>query len=139
MDQSQIKMRKQKLEATLEEPELPQPGKGALLRFLYNHHHAFGLEEGERGETNHPFQVLGIDVMDLPVTERANRHVVVIRDLFTKWPRVFPVPDQKPSRFTTLIAEVIAVFGVPEALLSDRGTNLLSHLVMDLCAISWVS
>ena len=26
-------------------------------------------------------------------------------------------------------------FGVPEALLSDRGTNLLSHLVLDVCKL----
>ena len=81
-----------------------------------------------------PFQVLGIDVMDLPVTERGNKHVVVIQDLFTKWPMVFPVPDQKALRIARLIAEeVVPLFGVPECLLSDRGTNLLSHLVLDLC------
>ena len=83
-----------------------------------------------------PFQVLGIDVMDLPVTDRGNRHVVVIQDLFTKWPLVFPAPDQKASRIAKLIAEeVVPLFGVPESLLSDRGTNLLSHLVTDLCRI----
>ena len=72
-----------------------------------------------------PFQELGIDVMDLPTTERGNRHVVVIQDIFTKWPLVFPVPDQKASRIAKLIAEeVVPLFGVPESLLSDRGTNL---------------
>ena len=81
-----------------------------------------------------PFQILGIDVMDLPITDRGNRHVVVIQDLFTKWPLVFPVPDQKALRIAKLIAEeVVPLFGVPECLLSDRGTNLLSHLVLDLC------
>ena len=40
--------------------------------------------------------------MDLPVTETANRHVVVIQDLFTKWPMVFPVPDQKATRIAKL-------------------------------------
>ena len=81
-----------------------------------------------------PFQIWGIDVMDLPVTERGNRHVVVIQDLFTKWPLVYPVPDQKALRIAKLIAEeVVPMFGVPECLLSDRGTNLLSHLVVDLC------
>ena len=83
-----------------------------------------------------PFQVLGIDVMDLPLTEKRNRHVVVIQDLFTKCPLVFPVPDQKALRIAKLIAEeVVPFFGVPECLLSDRGTNLLSHLVIDLCRI----
>ena len=82
----------------------------------------------------HPFQVLGIDIMDLPLTEKGNKHVVVIQDLFTKWPLVFPVPDQKATRIARLIAEeVVRLFGVPESLLSDRGTNLLSHLVLDLC------
>ena len=40
-----------------------------------------------------PFQILGIDVMDLPLTDRGNSHVVVVQDLFTKWPFAFPVPD----------------------------------------------
>ncbi len=81
-----------------------------------------------------PFQILGIDVMDLPLTENGNRHVVVIQDLFTKWPMVYPVPDQKSTRIARLIAEeVVPMWGVPECLLSDRGTNLLSNLMMDLC------
>lgn len=80
-----------------------------------------------------PFQVLGIDVMDLPMTERGNKHVVMVQDLFSKWPFVFAVPDQKSSRIAQLLAEVIPSFGVPECLLSDQGTNLPSHLMMDLC------
>jgi len=31
-----------------------------------------------------PFQILGVDVMDLPVTEKGNKHVVVFQDYFTK-------------------------------------------------------
>ena len=47
---------------------------------------------------------------------------------------VFPVPDQKALRIVQLLVEqIIPIFGVPEALLSDRGTNLLSHLMMDIC------
>ena len=81
-----------------------------------------------------PFQILGIDVMDLPLTDRGNKHVVVIQDLFTKWPLVFAIPDQKTTRIARILAEeVIPVFGVPECLLSDRGTNLLSNLMVDLC------
>ena len=38
------------------------------------------------------------------------------------------------ERITKLLSEEIApFFGVPEALLSDRGTNLLSHLMLDVC------
>ena len=81
-----------------------------------------------------PFQILGIDIMDLPKTERGNKHVLVIQDFLTKWPWVFPLPDQKTLRIVDiLVEEVIPMCGVPEALLSDRGTNLLSFLMMDMC------
>ena len=87
-----------------------------------------------------PFQLLAIDVMDLPLTEDGNRHVVVIQDLFTKWPFIFAVPDQKASRISRLLAEeVIPSFGVPESLLSDRDTNFLSNLIMDLCKMLGIS
>ena len=83
-----------------------------------------------------PFQIFGIDIMDLPLTDQGNRHVVVIQDLFTKWPLVFPVPDQKTTRIARIIAEeMIPLFGVPECLLSDRGTNLLSTLMKNICTI----
>ena len=79
---------------------------------------------------------MGVDIMDLPKTERGNQHVIVFQDFLTKWPMVFPVPDQKAIRIAHLLAdEVIPNIGVPEALLSDRGTNLLSHLMMDLCKL----
>ena len=83
-----------------------------------------------------PFQIIGVDVMDLPVTKRGNRHVLVFQDFLTKWPLVFPLPDQKAIRIATaLVEEVIPLFGVPEALLSDRGANLLSHLMKDVCSL----
>ena len=43
---------------------------------------------------------------------------------------------QKAHRIARILCdELIPMFGVPEALLSDRGTNLLSHLMRDVCRI----
>ena len=81
-----------------------------------------------------PFQIVRVDVMDLPLTKSGNRHFVVFQDYLTNFPLVFPVPDQKAVRLAKLLVEeVVPLFGVPEYLLSDRGTNLLSHLMTDLC------
>ena len=69
-----------------------------------------------------------------PCTEAGNQHMVVFQDFLTKSPLVFPVPDQKAIRLARLLAEEnVPLSGVPEGLLSDRGTNLLSHLMQDLC------
>ena len=83
-----------------------------------------------------PFQIIGVDIMDLPKTERGNKHVLVFQDFLTKWPMVYPVPDQKTKRIVQiLVEELIPLFGVPEALLSDKGTNLLSYLMKDVCSL----
>ena len=59
-----------------------------------------------------------------------------IQDLFTKWPMVYAAPDQKATRLTKiLVNKIVPMFGVPEALLSDRGTNLLSYLMQDICKL----
>ena len=77
---------------------------------------------------------MGVDVMELPKTKKGNQYVVVFQDFLTKWPMVFPIPDQKAIRIVRLLVEqIVPLFGVPEALLSDRGTNLLSHLMLDVC------
>ena len=74
--------------------------------------------------------------MELPITERGNKYVIVFQDFMTKWPMVFPAPDQKATRIAHLLAEeIVPLFGVPDALLSDRGTNLLSHLMRDVCQL----
>jgi len=67
-----------------------------------------------------PFQTVGIDIMELPVTSRGNCYAVVFQDLFAKWAMVFPTPDQKAvQNAQLLVEEVVPIFGVPEALLSD--------------------
>ena len=74
---------------------------------------------------NKPFQIIGVDIMELPKTTQGNKYVLVFQDFLTKWPMVYPIPDQKSQRIAEiLVQEVIPFFGVPENLLSDRGANL---------------
>ena len=85
---------------------------------------------------NKPFQIVGVDIMELPKTAQGNKYVLVFQDFLTKWPMVYPIPDQKSQRIAEiLVQEVVPFFGVPENLLSDRGANLLSHLMMDICKL----
>ena len=83
-----------------------------------------------------PFQIVGVDIMELPQTNHGNKYVLAFQDYLTKWPLAIPMPDQKTRRIAELlVTEVIPLFGVPEALLSDRGTNLLSHFMQDICKL----
>lgn len=61
-----------------------------------------------------PFQIWGVDIMELPTTAKENKYVVVFQDLFTKWPLVFAVLDQKATRIAKLLAEeLVPMFGCP--------------------------
>ena len=83
-----------------------------------------------------PFQILGVDVMELPKTTSGNKYVLVFQDYLTKWPVVFAMPDQKSTRIVDiLVHEVMPFVGVPESLLSDWGTNLLSFIMKDVCSL----
>ena len=57
-----------------------------------------------------PFQIVGVDIMELPVTTQGNRYAIVFQDLFTKWPLVFPAPDQKAKRIAQLLVGDSAYF-----------------------------
>ena len=61
---------------------------------------------------------------------------MVLQDFLSKFSFVFPVPDHKTERLTRLFVEqVVPLFGVPEVLLSDQGSNLLSHLKTSVCQL----
>ncbi|OMJ26206.1 Gag-Pol polyprotein [Smittium culicis] len=74
-----------------------------------------------------PFQTWGIDVAGpLPATKiYKNKYIIVAVDYFTKWPVAVAVPEVNASVIIAFICEqILATFGVPSVLVSDRGTHL---------------
>ena len=69
-------------------------------------------------QVKHAFQIAGVDIRDMSITTAGNKHGP---RLLYQIPIVCPSPDQTTW---VLVDEVIPLFGSPEALLSDRGTNL---------------
>ena len=58
---------------------------------------------------------------------------MVFVDYLTKWPEVFPVPDQSSATVTKLLVEeVVSRHGVPSEILSDRGQSFLSGLMKEV-------
>ena len=81
-----------------------------------------------------PFHRVGVDVLQLPLTESGNQYVVIFLDYLTKWVEAFAVPDQSATTIAKLLVEeIFCRHGAPEHLLSDRGANFLSSLIQDVC------
>ena len=80
-----------------------------------------------------PFQHVGVDILEMPQTAQGNRYILVFVDYLTKWVKAYPTTYETSETITRLLIDhIICRHGVPAELLSDRGANLLSSLVMDL-------
>ena len=83
-----------------------------------------------------PFQRVGVDIMEMPQTERGNRYVIVFVDYLTKWVEACATQDQTSETIARLLVDtVVCRHGVPAELLSDRGANLLSELIRNVCSL----
>ena len=80
-----------------------------------------------------PFDRVGIDVIQFPLSRNGNRYAVVVVDYLTKWPEVFAIPDQSAFTIAKLIVEeVVSRHRVPSEILSDRGRSFLSGLMVEV-------
>lgn len=88
-------------------------------------------------QVGEPFERVGVDILEMPLTEKGNRYVVVFLNYLTKWVEAFALPDQTSESIARLLVDaVICRHGVPRELLSDRGANLLSELMRGVCTLT---
>lgn len=81
-----------------------------------------------------PFQKVAADILELPVTSRANRYVLVVQDYFSKYVHLYAIPDQKATSVAKCLFEnCVCEHGVPEVLHTDQGRQIESDLVKHLC------
>ena len=83
-----------------------------------------------------PFHQVAVDVLQLPFSSNGNKYVVVFMDYLTKWVEAFPTADQKATTIARLLVEnIICRHGIPQELLSERGANFRSKLILEVCSL----
>ncbi|GFV53945.1 gypsy retrotransposon integrase-like protein 1 [Trichonephila clavipes] len=78
-----------------------------------------------------PFERIAFDILGpLPRTASGNKYLLVVMDYFTKWPEVYPIPDQEaPTVAEAVVQHWISRYGVPLQLHSDQGRNFVSAVL----------
>ena len=80
-------------------------------------------------DASEPFQLVSIDIMGpLPITSHGNRYIVSMIDKFSKFCLLIPVKDIKALSIIRAFERWICLFGPPEALLSDNGSQFVSEI-----------
>lgn len=80
-----------------------------------------------------PFQRISIDIVGpLPITETGNRFAVTMQDDLTKYSFARPCPNHESKTIANILIEFITIFGIPESILSDNGTDFTSNLIKEV-------
>lgn len=83
-----------------------------------------------------PFQKVAADILELPITSRGNRYVLVVQDYFSKYVNLYAIPDQCSKTVAKCLFEnFICEHGIPEMLHTDQGRQFESDLLKHLCEL----
>ena len=83
-----------------------------------------------------PLEVIAIDYTHLEKSADGRDSVLVMTDVFTKYPWAVPTRDQKAcTKANVLVREWFQRLGVPHRIHSDQGRNFESSTVRELCKL----
>ena len=87
-------------------------------------------------EAKAPFRIVAEDIL-APVTSAKRsqtNYILVISDLYTKYVVAVPLKDSTSETVATVIVEEwFLMFGAPETLHTEQGTNFNSEVMRDIC------
>ena len=77
-----------------------------------------------------PWETISIDIVGpLPVDGNSNRYIVTMMDVYSRYLIAIPVRNHRASTVSRCLYEsVVAYFGAPRSILSDRGTEFTSMI-----------
>ena len=74
-----------------------------------------------------PFELISMDLQELPVTPEGNRHLLVMVDYFTRYVEAVPLKDKSAAvTAEAFMSEWVSRHGVPETVLTDNAPNFTS-------------
>jgi len=63
-----------------------------------------------------PWQMVAVDILEVPVSPGNNHYLLVLQNHFTKWVEVVPMPDQTAARIVTTVTSIFCSLGILELL-----------------------
>lgn len=70
-----------------------------------------------------PWQIVVVDILEVPVSSKNNRYLLAVQNYFIKWVEVVPMPDQTTTRIVEAITNIFCCLRILEVLHSDQGHN----------------
>ncbi len=82
-----------------------------------------------------PFDVVGIDLLQLPLSIQGSIYVLVCVDHFSRFTVLAPLPNKSATTVAhAIVSHLICPYTTPRVLLSDNGTEFKNQVLQDICA-----
>ncbi|EYB97728.1 hypothetical protein Y032_0138g2082 [Ancylostoma ceylanicum] len=90
--------------------------------------------------TTNPYELVGVDILELGITSKGNRYAVTIIDHFSKYGAAYPVPDKTAETVAnTLFLRWIAEgCRWPKAIMSDKGGEFENKVMQEITKITGI-
>ena len=66
------------------------------------------------------WQMIAVDILEVPVSKNNNHYLMVVQDYFTKWAEAIPLQNQTAVCITEELVKLCATYGLPEIVNSDQ-------------------
>ena len=88
-------------------------------------------------KTGYPLERIQIDILGpLPETNKRNKFVAFVVDMYTKWPEAYALADQEAKTVAYAVMDnFICRFDGPQGVLCDQGRNFESRTFRGLCSL----
>lgn len=83
----------------------------------------------------YPMDRLAVDTIgpiDIPGSIDENKYILVIIDAFSRFTRLYAIPDTKAINAANCLLDWIGTFGIPSGIVSDNGTQFANELVTQI-------
>lgn len=80
-----------------------------------------------------PMELVSLDILGpLPMSIQGNKYVLTVIDHFTKFSTLYALKDITAQTIANKLIKFIIIFGIPNSILTDLGTNFQSNLFNEL-------
>lgn len=89
---------------------------------------------GQEKNVSYPWQVISCDIIGpLPRSTQGHKYLLVVNDWFSKFTLLFPLREAKAPKIAKFLEEqVFLMFGVPQILMCDNGTEFSNVILRSL-------
>ncbi|KAL6733094.1 hypothetical protein Aduo_003776 [Ancylostoma duodenale] len=88
--------------------------------------------------TSKPYELIGVDLVELGLSTNGNKHVLVVIDHFSKFVGTYPIPDKSAKTVARALFERWICEGCrsPKAIHSDQGPEFVNSILSEICEIT---